>query len=61
MVGRLGMAEDAAVDEDGNRVWEGEQIDVGHHYIAMSRKEFQLDRVSPIKYDAAATAAAGNR
>ena len=40
----------ARLDERGERIWEGEQIDVGHHYIAMSRKEFQLDRVSPIEY-----------
>jgi thymidine kinase len=38
----------ARLDENGNRVWEGQQVDVGHHYIAMSRKEFQLERVSPI-------------
>ncbi len=41
----------ARLDEDGNRVWEGEQVDVGHHYIALSRKEFQLDRVSPVGYE----------
>lgn len=40
----------ARMDDDGNRVWEGEQIDIGHHYLAMSRKEFQLDRVSPVGY-----------
>lgn len=40
----------ARLDDDGNRVWEGEQVDVGHHYIALSRKEFQLDRVSPVGY-----------
>lgn len=36
------------LDENGNRVWEGQQVDVGHHYVAMSRKEFQLERVSPV-------------
>ena len=40
----------ARLDENGDRVWEGEQVDIGHHYIALSRKEFQLDRVSPIGY-----------
>jgi thymidine kinase len=40
----------ARLDEAGNRVWEGEQVDVGHHYIALSRREFQLDRVSPVGY-----------
>jgi thymidine kinase len=38
----------ARLDEQGARVWEGQQVDVGHHYIAMSRKEFQLERVSPV-------------
>lgn len=38
----------ARLDSDGNRVWEGKQVDIGHHYVAMSRKEFQLDRVSPV-------------
>lgn len=38
----------ARLDEDGNRVTEGEQIDIGHHYEALSRKEFHLEEVSPI-------------
>lgn len=41
----------ARLDPQGERVWEGEQVDVGHHYIALSRKEFQLERVSPIDYE----------
>jgi thymidine kinase len=32
-------------------VWHGEQVDVGHHYISLSRAEFQLARVSPIGYE----------
>lgn len=40
----------ARLDETGNRVWEGEQIDVGHHYIALSRKEFCLPKVSLVEY-----------
>lgn len=40
----------ARLDKDGNRVWEGAQVEIGHNYEAMSRKEFQLDRVSPIGY-----------
>lgn len=36
------------LDKDGNRVWEGEQIEIGTNYVSLSRKEFQLDRVSPI-------------
>jgi thymidine kinase len=41
----------ARLDGDGNRVWEGEQIDVGHHYLSLSRKAFQLDKVSPVGYE----------
>ena len=40
----------ARLDASGARVYEGEQIDIGHHYIALSRKEFQLERVSPVGY-----------
>jgi len=39
----------ARMDEQGNRVWEGDQIAIGHNYVALSRKEFELDKVSPIK------------
>ncbi len=38
----------ARLDEHGNRITEGEQIDIGHHYEALSRKEFHLEEVSPI-------------
>ena len=38
----------ARLDEHGNRVTEGAQIDIGHHYEAMSRREFRLDEVSPV-------------
>lgn len=40
----------ARLDSAGNRVTEGEQIDIGHHYEAMSRKEFRLDEVSPVRH-----------
>ena len=40
----------ARVDGEGNRVWEGEQIEIGTNYISLCRSEFQLDRVSPIGY-----------
>lgn len=42
----------ARLDEAGNRVWEGEQISIGHHYVSLSRKEFRLDKVSLVEYDA---------
>ena len=38
----------ARLDENGNRITEGEQVDIGHHYEALSRKEFHLEEVSPI-------------
>lgn len=38
----------ARLDENGNRITEGEQVDIGHHYEALSRKEFRLEEVSPI-------------
>ena len=40
----------ARLDENGDRVWEGEKISIGHHYVALSRKEFRLDKVSPVDY-----------
>jgi len=43
----------ARLDEGGDRVWEGEQISIGHHYVALSRKEFRLDKVSPVGYQIA--------
>ena len=38
----------ARLDEHGNQVTEGAQIDIGHHYEALSRKEFRLEEVSPV-------------
>ena len=38
----------ARLDASGQRITEGAQIDIGHHYEAMSRKEFRLDDVSPV-------------
>lgn len=38
----------ARMDQAGNQVTEGAQVDIGHHYVAMSRKEFRLERVSPV-------------
>ena len=47
----------ARVDASGNQLSEGEQVQIGHHYISLSRKEFGLDRVSPIGYTAPEAAA----
>ncbi len=40
----------ARLDAQGNRVVTGDQIEIGLNYVALSRKEFQLDQVSPIGY-----------
>ena len=34
----------ARLDEHGERVFEGDQVDIGHHYVAMSRRVFDLPR-----------------
>jgi len=38
----------ARLDRDGQRATTGEQVDVGYHYEPMSRKLFDLSRVSPV-------------
>ena len=40
----------ARIDAAGRQVWEGEQVEIGHHYISLSRREFGLEKVSPIGY-----------
>lgn len=40
----------ARLDAAGNRVLEGDQIDIGLHYVALSRAEFDLPAASPIGY-----------
>lgn len=40
----------ARLDASGQRVVEGAQVDIGHHYEAMSRSAFGLADVSPIGY-----------
>ena len=42
----------ARLDESGNRVSEGEQVAIGLNYVSLSRKEFGLEHVSPIGYQA---------
>ena len=41
----------ARLDQDGNRIFQGEQIDIGHHYVALSRKEFQLEKATSLDYE----------
>ena len=33
------------------RVWEGDQVGIGHNYVSLSRKLFDLVRASSIDYD----------
>ena len=40
----------ARLDETGTQVVEGDQVSIGHHYVAMSRKHFDLVKVSPVDY-----------
>ncbi len=40
----------ARIDENGQQVLEGDQVAIGLNYIALSRREFGLHRVSPIGY-----------
>ena len=40
----------ARLDAEGKRVYSGEQVDIGHHYVSMSRREFDLPAASPIEY-----------
>ena len=40
----------ARLDEDGNRVTEGDQVSIGLNYEAQARDIFELDKVSPINY-----------
>ena len=40
----------ARLDENRNRVTEGEQISIGLNYEAQARDVFELDKVSPIGY-----------
>ena len=41
----------ARLDEKGDQVIEGEQVDIGHHYVSLCRKEFQLRKVTTIDYE----------
>ncbi len=40
----------ARLDKEGNRIFHGEQIDIGHHYVALSRKEFLLEKATVLGY-----------
>lgn len=40
----------ARLDADGNQVRDGAQVEIGHHYEARARAQFNLEWVSPIGY-----------
>ena len=40
----------ARLDADGKRVWDGSQVEIGHNYVSVSRREFNLLRASGIDY-----------
>jgi thymidine kinase len=40
----------ARLNVNGERVFEGEQVQIGYHYEPMSRHIFQLEKISPIGY-----------
>tara|TARA_B100000902_G_scaffold399974_1_gene474180 strand:- start:11447 stop:12049 length:603 start_codon:yes stop_codon:yes gene_type:complete len=41
----------ARLDEEGNRVTEGDQVSIGLNYEAQARDIFELEKVSPINYE----------
>ena len=40
----------ARLDANGKRVWDGSQVEIGHNYVSVSRREFNLLRASGIDY-----------
>ena len=38
----------ARINERGERIWDGEQVEVGYHYEPLSRHLFDLPKISPI-------------
>ena len=40
----------ARLDSQGQRVWTGGQVEIGHNYVSMSRREFNLLRATSIDY-----------
>ena len=46
----------ARLDANGKRVWDGSQVEIGHNYVSVSRREFNLLRASGIDYQPPTTA-----
>ena len=38
------------LDAEGNRIWSGAQVEIGHNYQSVTRKDFNLERGSSIGY-----------
>ena len=38
------------LDQEGNRIWSGEQVEIGHNYQSVTRLEFNLERGAHIQY-----------
>ena len=38
------------LDQEGNRIWSGEQVKIGHNYQSVTRLEFNLERGAHIQY-----------
>ena len=47
---RSALTMSARLSQDGHRVWEGEQVQIGYHYEPLSRHLFDLAQSSPIGY-----------
>ena len=40
----------ARLDQNGKRIYEGKQVDIGYHYEPLARHIFELEKISPIGY-----------
>ncbi len=39
------------LDAEGNRIWSGDQVEIGHHYISVCRRVFGIEKGSKIGYE----------
>lgn len=38
------------LDQHGGRIWSGEQVEIGHNYQSVTRREFNLERGAHVRY-----------
>ena len=38
------------LDQNGERIWSGEQVEIGHNYQSVTRREFNLERGAQVQY-----------